>query len=84
MANEIVITLYTEGFSKDFELPANTKLGQLYPRLLAVLQRMSEKTFGQWQILLLESEDGVLIDEDATLYDYGIHTGCRLRITQGD
>lgn len=84
MPDEIVVTLYTEGFSRDFELPANIKLGQLYQRLLTVLLRMSEPIFGQWQMLLLETDDGILADDDATLYDYGIHTGCRLRITQGD
>lgn len=79
----IIVTLRAENFCRDFELPANVPLGELYPRLLAVLQKASNRVFGEWTKLILETDEGMLMDEKATLFDYGICTGCYLSAEQG-
>ena len=85
MTDEIVVTLRTEdGFCSDFSLPANVKLGDLYPRLLTALQKTKGSLFGEWRDILLETEEGALLDRSATLYDYGICSGYYLNIVQED
>ena len=84
MPETIVVTLRTDqGFCQDFELPATVPLAELYPRLLAVLQQISHSFFS-WKGLFLETEQGVLLDPDATLYDYGICSGYDLSVIQGE
>ena len=84
MPETIIVTLRTEqGFCSDFELPAAVRLAELYPRLLAVLQQLKAASFLQWNSLLLETEAGVLLDDSATLSDYGICSGHYLTIIQG-
>lgn len=78
----IVVTLQAEDYCCDFELPANVVLGELYPRLLTVLQKASNRVFGGWIKLVLETEEGALLDEMATLLDYGICTGYYLSVKQ--
>lgn len=80
MTTEIVVTLRMDEFCRDFELPANAILGEVYPRLLTVLQETSNRLFGDWEGVLLETEEGVLLDLTATLNDYGICDGCYLNI----
>lgn len=85
MGETIIVTLRSEReFFCDFELPATVSLAELYPRLLAVLQQMHPADFSSWNSLLLEVEAGVLLDTSATLYDYGICSGCYLTVIQGD
>lgn len=85
MFETVIVTLRAEGgFCRDLELPAAAALGQLYPRLLAVLQRLGGSTFSQWKSLLLETEEGILLDLSATLSDYGICTGCYLTAIEGE
>ena len=85
MQDEIVlVTLRKEDFCRDFELPAKIPLGELCPRLLVVLQKMNARVFGEWTKLVLETDEGVLQDKNATLHDYGICTGCYLSVEQED
>ena len=80
--NVVLVTLHTKEFCRDFELPADVELAVLYPRLLAALQKAGNRVFGTWNGLLLATEEGVLLDLKATLWDYGICTGNYLRIEQ--
>lgn len=85
MTDQVVVTLRTEGgFCFDFELPAKVKLGELYPRLLTALKNASNRFFAEWENLLLETEEGLLVDMSATLYDYGICTGFYLNVVRRD
>lgn len=80
MNNTIIITLKANGYEKDFELPSNVKLRELYPRLTSALQFTSPKYFGDYETVLLEREDSALLNGDATLSDYGICTGSTLKV----
>lgn len=80
MKNTIIVTLESSGYEKDFELPSKVKLRELYPRLTNALQSTSPKFFGDYEAVLLELDDSVLLNEDATLSDYGVCTGKTLKI----
>ena len=77
----VLVTLQAEGFSKDFSLPADTALADLYPRLLSALRNVDEQhVFADYTRIVLESEDGGLLNESATLADYGVRDGWYLSI----
>ena len=78
----VIVTLRTEGFCRDFELPSNVALGELCPRLLAVLQKASGRIFGTWTGIILGTDQGLMLDKTATLLDYGICTGAYLSVRQ--
>ena len=80
MNNTIIVTLRASGFEKDFELPSNVRLRELYPRLTNALQSTSPKCFGDYDTVLLELNDSALLSEEATLSDYGICTGSILTV----
>lgn len=80
----IVITLCAEDFCRDFALPAEEPLSKLYPRLLAALQKVSGRVFGEWNHLVLETNEGALLDHSATLFDYGICDGYSLNVSRED
>lgn len=82
MTEEVVVTLCSEEYSCDYSLPANVKLEELYPRLLKVLQNEISGMFKDWEEMLLQTEEGTLLDLSATLYDYGICSGYYLTIVQ--
>ena len=81
---EVVVTLQSENFSRDFALPADVKLGDLYPRLLKALQNASSARFGDWRGVILETEEGAFTDLEATLTDYGVYTGKYLNLSEED
>lgn len=84
---DVVVTLQSDHFSRDFSLPVNVKLKELYPRLLNALQYVSSSRFADWNGVLLETEEGALLNLDATLADYGVCTGSILYLAeegQGD
>lgn len=81
---EVVVTLRSDNFSRDFALPANVKLGELYPRLLKALQTASSARFADWSGVILETEEGAFTDLDATLSDYGVCTGKYLNLAEED
>lgn len=80
MTTEIIVTLQSEGFCSDFSLPANVALGELYLRLLAALKKISPACFDEWSSILLAGQDGILADESATLFDYGVCSGWYLNV----
>jgi len=82
MTEEVVVTLRLDGYSCDYALPANIKLEELYPRLLKVLQNEISGKLKDWEEMLLQTEEGALLDLSATLYDYGICSGYYLTIVQ--
>lgn len=84
MAGEIIVTLQADTFSRDFALPSDVKLKDLYPRLLTALQNASSSRFAEWKGVLLETEEGALLDLDATLLDYGVCTGKYLYLVEED
>ena len=81
---EVVVTLQADNYSRDFSLPANNKLKELYPRLLSALQNASSSQFSDWKGVLLETDDGAFVDLEATLLDYGVCTGKYLYVVEED
>ena len=85
MAETVIVTLQAgDEFHGDYELPANVPLRELYPRLLKVLQKTKEKLFWDYSAIVLELDGAGLLDEDATLLDYGVSTGCYLEVTKSE
>ena len=82
MTDEVVVTLSSDGYICDYALPANVKLEELYPRLLNVLQSENCGIFENWKEILLQTDEGTLLDLSATLFDYGICTGYYLTVVQ--
>ena len=83
MAETVIVTLQAgDEFHGDYELPADIPLRELYPRLLGVLQKTKKKVFWDYSELILELDGAGLLDENATLTDYGICTGCYLEIVK--
>lgn len=81
---EVVVTLQSDNFNRDFLLPANVKLKELYPRLLIALQNASSTRFAEWKGVILETSDGAFTDLGATLADYGVCTGKYLYLAEED
>ena len=79
---EVIVTLRYEKFSRDFSLPANVKLKELYPRLLKALQKASSSRFSEWKGVMLGTAEGVLSDPEGTLSEYGICTGMYLNLIE--
>ncbi|MBE6947724.1 MAG: hypothetical protein E7454_05690 [Ruminococcaceae bacterium] len=79
---EVVVTLQMDGFSRDFSLPADIKLRELYPRLLNALQHVSGSRFADWKGVLLKTNEGAFVDLEATLLDYGVCTGKYLVVVE--
>jgi len=82
MNDTIIVTLRAWDFEKDFELPCRIPLSELYPRLTAVLQDISAMKFGDYTGVILEKDAAGLLNEDATLSDYGVVTGETLDIVR--
>ncbi len=78
----VIITLRAENFEKDFELPCTIPLSELYPRLTVALQETSAMRFGDFTGVVLEQNGAGLLDQKATLLDYGICTGSILDIVR--
>lgn len=83
MNDAVVVTLRADRFSQDFELPANVELRELYPRLLVVLQSVSER-FADYRGVILEVDGAGLLDRQATLADYGVRAGFYLDVVKED
>lgn len=81
MVNTVIVTLRAKQFCQDFELPADVALQVLYPRLLVVLQNISQQ-FSGYRGIILELDGAGLLDKRATLIDYGIRTGFYLDIVK--
>ncbi len=79
---KVIVTLRAEDFEKDFELPCSIPLGELYPRLTAALYETSAMKFGDYTGVVLEKDGAGLLDQKATLMDYGICTGSILEIAR--
>ena len=47
----VIVTLRSEGFEKDMELPCRIPLEELYPRLTTALQNASTLRFGDFIVL---------------------------------
>ena len=82
METEVVITLRAEGFSCDFELPANVCLAELYPRLLKALKKTDFDYFRDYCGIILEISGAGMLEQTATLSDYGVKTGYYLDIVR--
>lgn len=80
MKGQVLITLCFDQVERDYALPSNIPLSELYPRLLAVLQNSDSEVFQGATAICLQREDGYLIDKNATLLDYGVKNGIRLTV----
>ena len=80
MKDAVAITLKTDNFSRDFELPWSVELGELYPRVLKALQETSGSVFGKYTGIVFELDGCGLLDRNASLSDYGVCTGCSLTV----
>ena len=78
----VVVTLNANGFSKDFELPGNEKLGKLYLRILFLLKEKEPRIFGDCYGIIFEINGKGLLDKSSTLFDYGVCTGYELQIVE--
>lgn len=74
MIDTVVVTLSAPEFSADFELPLNEPLAELYYRLLRVLHK-TYKDFCVFEGIVLEKNGAGMINQSATLADYGVHDG---------
>lgn len=81
MEETVVVTLQCASYREDYELPTNVPLGELYPRLLAVLKKRSD-VFSSYLAIILEYNHAGMLDRTATLADYGILRGHYLDVVQ--
>ena len=81
MADTVLITLRIDDFCQDYEIPCDVRLWELYPRLLAVLQR-ENTLFRNFRGIILELDGAGLLDMFATLADYGVCTGDYLDVVR--
>lgn len=81
MAKTVVVTLRTASYCQDFVLPTDVVLGELYPRLIAVLHKTTGH-FSDYQSIILEINGAGLLDQTATLLDYGVCTGMYLDVVR--
>lgn len=82
MSDQVIVTLYFGQTEQDYALPSKTRLGELYPRLLNVLKQSEPDGFLQINSICLQRKDGLLLDPDATLLDYGVKNGTRLIVSK--
>ena len=82
MAKTAIVTLFSNQYSQDFELPADIPLGELYPRLTKALRKEAGDIFGDYSSVVLELDGAGLLDERASLTDYGVCTGCELGVVR--
>lgn len=81
MSDQVVVTLKIGNVNRDYALPLNVKMGELCPRLLAVLHSSDPDIMRQVSWICLQREDGFLTDESATLADYGVRDGAILTVS---
>ena len=82
MSEQVLVTLHLDRAERDYALPCRVPLGELYPRLLTVLQASDADTFRRANAICLQREDGFLLDPNATLLDYGVKDGDRLTVSK--
>lgn len=80
MTDKVVVTLKTEDFSRDYELPWSVNLGELYPRVLNALQETSGRVFRKYTGIVFELDGYGLLNRNASLSDYGVCTGFSLTV----
>ena len=80
MNDQVIVTLQIGKAEQDYALPSNTRLGELYPRLLIVLKEAEAETFRHVNSICFQREDGFLLDSNATLLDYGVKNGSCLTV----
>lgn len=78
--SKAVVTLICEGFAADYELPVSIPIAELSDRLLLVLQNEAPKVFAKCKKLWFGSEYGVFLNEKASLNDYGVCAGSKIRL----
>lgn len=81
MKETVVVTLRAASYCQDFALPVSVPLRELYPRILDVLQNATSY-FTDYQSIILEINGAGLLDQTATLLDYGVCTGMYLDVVR--
>jgi len=74
MKDSVIVTLHSSNFAQDFELPSNVPLVELNIRVLKVLQVIYNLFLDSIGIIF-EINGAGMLDETATLSDYGIRDG---------
>lgn len=82
MSDQVLVTLCFGQTEQDYALPLKIRLGELYPRLLNVLKQTDPDVFLQTNSICLQRKDGFLLDQNATLLDYGVKNGARLTVSK--
>lgn len=80
MNDQVLVTLCIGQTERDYALPSSTPLAELYPRLLAVLQKSDSDVFERAIGICFRRDDGYLTDKKAALLDYGVKNGSRLTV----
>lgn len=80
MNDQVLVTLCFGQTERDYALPISTPLAELYPRLLAVLQKSDSDVFERATGICFRRDDGYLTDKNAALIDYGVKNGSRLTV----
>ncbi len=85
MNDSAIVTLcFGEEVLGDYLIPIDITVEELNRRLLPVLVNDHRKRFSGWNSLILSHDNYMLSDVNATLSDYGINTGCILRVIRAN
>ena len=82
MKNSIIVTVKFGGNSEDMELPYRLPIRLLSKRLLNALQTLNPIQFGHMHGLWIVHQGRYLLDEDASLQDYGMCDGDYLTVAE--
>lgn len=82
MAKNVIVTVRKGRFCRDMELPSDLRLEELRQMLLETLKNADPGVFGRFGSVILLHEGNALLDDDATLRDYGILTGFFLDVAE--
>ena len=83
MIASVMITIQIAGTAEqyDMELPADTPVGELSPKLLMALRNIGIERFGSYESIRLKSEDyNRYLDDGETLESAGIWDGSTVTI----
>lgn len=82
MKHSIIVTVRFGSRAVDMELPCRMPIGLLSKRLLNALQILNPIQFGDMHGLWIAHKGRYLLDEDASLDDYGICDGDYLTVAE--
>ena len=85
MLNEtVIVTIQSDTYCADFELPSGEPLESLYPRLCSAIKKDAPSKFGFYDGIVLEFDGKGLLNGRLCLRDYGIVNGNKLTIVSAE